>query len=66
LNHLVNEIQSICFYLDDTVDEEQSSYKASDVDKFLADKVSYVSKNNVQNLFKRRNVSVKSSPHFNP
>ena len=55
LNHLVNEIQSICFYLDDTVDEEQSRYRASDVDKFLAGKVSYVSKNNIQNLFKRRN-----------
>ncbi len=54
LNHLVNEIQSICFYLDNT-SKPFKDYKKEDIQVFLGDKVSMVSIIYIAKLFNRRN-----------
>ncbi|HHV27608.1 MAG TPA: hypothetical protein GXX63_10490 [Tissierellia bacterium] len=62
LNHLVNEFHSICFYLDDYENKDHNKYTAADVDNFLNNKVTFDSKNSIQNLFKRRNNNDVSHP----
>ena len=62
LNHLLNEIQAICFVLDDPV-ENEDKYKAPAVLKFLDhQKVSDETRTQIQNLFDQRNETPVSHP----
>ena len=60
LNHLLNEIQAICFYLDKRPIVEKK-YKAPKVLEFLNEmKVPYIISNEIKNLFDRRNKNLVS------
>ena len=62
LNHLLNEIQAICFVLDDRV-ENEDEYKAPAVLEFLDhQKVSDETRTQIQNLFIQRNINPVSHP----
>ena len=62
LNHLLNEIQAICFVFDEDV-KNATKYGATEVEKFLKNqKVPHETHTQIWNLFDRRNKSPVSHP----
>ena len=65
LNHLVNELQAICRFVDVSYTGGSSSYNAEAIEKFLeACDVDHGTRITVRNLFDKRNINPISHPSF--